>query len=71
MVKHISKIIKKTELYKELERRKIASLDEFLPGVSGIESDSDFVILQAKLTDFKDVDKSEHKKSVKKPRIEE
>ena len=67
MVKHISKIIKETELYKELERRKIASLDEFLPGVS----DSDLVILQAKLTDFNDVDKSEHKKSVKKPRIEE
>ena len=71
MVKHISKIIKETELYKELERRKIASLDKFLPGVSGIESASDFVILQAKLTDFNDVDKSEHKKSVKKPRIEE
>ena len=33
MVKHISKIIKETELYKENERRK---LEEFLPGVSKV-----------------------------------
>ena len=31
MVKHISKIIKETELYKENERRKF---EEFLPGIS-------------------------------------
>ena len=33
MVKHISKIIKETELYKENERRKF---EEFLPGVSKV-----------------------------------
>ena len=33
MVKHISKIIKETELYKENERR---NLEEFLPGVSKV-----------------------------------
>ena len=33
MVKHISKIIKETELYKENERRKF---EEFLPGVSEV-----------------------------------
>ena len=38
MVKHISKIIKETELYKDFQRRKqeqvIANLKEFLPGIS-------------------------------------
>ena len=33
MVKHISKIIEETELYKELQQR---NLEEFLPGVSKV-----------------------------------
>jgi hypothetical protein len=33
MIKHISKVIKETELYRELQQR---NLEEFLPGVSKV-----------------------------------
>ena len=64
MVKHISKIIKETELYRELQQRKLNSLEEFLPGVSKAE-----MIEKALFQPVSGVvSEREHKKSVKKPR---
>ncbi len=33
-MKPIFEIIKETELYKDLQRRKLANIEEFLPGIS-------------------------------------
>ena len=68
MVKHISKIIKETELYRELQQRKLnsplESLEEFLPGVSKAQ-----IIEKALFQPVSGVvSETEHEKSVKKPR---
>ena len=61
MVKHISKIIKETDIYKQLQLRK---LEEFLPGVSKAE-----MIEKALFQPVSGVvSETEHRKSVKKPR---
>ena len=67
MVKHISKVIKETELYKELERKKLAKLEEFLPGVSK------FDLIEKALYQpvSRDVSEIEHKKSTEKPHSNE
>jgi hypothetical protein len=77
MVKHISKIIKETELYKDLQRRKIAKLEEFLPGISkndisiGFEGypirKKNWRQEQHEKKIFGEVSEIEHKKSTEKP----
>ena len=78
MVKHISKVIKETELYKELQIRK---LEEFLPGVSendisiGFEGypirEKNWKQKQHEKKIFGDVSEREHKKSTEKPHSNE
>ena len=62
-MKQIIEIIKETELYKDLQRRKIANIEEFLPGISEYARNAQNV---RKTPISGDVSEREHKNSSEK-----